>query len=160
MTRINLLPWRSEQRKTLTLQFLYFTITALLITSIIMMLIRNTIENAIDLQKKNNAYLKIETTQKNIIISRINAVQTLQKKQTEDVRLFDELTKIVPNSINLTLIKREGNKITLHGKEESNTDISQLMRQIEKSHLFSQPQLQEIKMNTFILQIRHESTKN
>ena len=159
MTRINLLPWRSEQRKTLTQQFLCFTITAVLLTSIVMMIIHNVLGNKIDHRKKQNTYLKAEVKQQTLTLSRINTIQTLQKKRMEDVRLFDEFGRVVPHGIILTLIKREENKITLHGKEESNTELSQFIRQIEKSKLFSQAELQEIKTNTFILQTKHERSQ-
>jgi len=61
------------------------------------------------------------------------------------VRLFDELIKVMPKGVFLSKVERSGDKITVLGYAQSNSDISALMRNIEKNALIQAPALTEIK---------------
>jgi len=72
-------------------------------------------------------------------------VQNLQATRILMARLFDELVNITPDGVYLTKFERAGNKITLTGYAESNSNISQLMRKIMSNQWIQNPELTEIK---------------
>lgn len=72
-------------------------------------------------------------------------VQNLQATRGLTVHLFDELIKVLPDGVYLTQMKREGNRITLLGYSESNSNVSILMRNIEANPWIQEPELTEIK---------------
>ena len=82
------------------------------------------------------------------LIARMNIVQNLQATRTLTVRLLDEIIRILPEGVYLYQIERVGDKVTLLGYAESNTNISKLMRSIEGSVWIKDPELTEIKKTT------------
>ncbi len=62
------------------------------------------------------------------LIARMNIVQNLQVTKTLEVRLLDEIIKIIPDGVYLNKMERVDNKITLYGYADSNSNVSTLMR--------------------------------
>ena len=91
------------------------------------------------------------------LLARMNIVQNLQATRSLTVRLFDELIKIMPDGVYLTNVERAGDKITLLGYAESNTNISQLMRNIENNRWIQDPELTEIKKSKDTLDKRFKN---
>lgn len=161
MTEINLLPWREAKREQEKKDFLTLLLGAALLGVGIVMLVNYYVNDLVSLQTARNQKLQDEInifnkqiieikqlkTIRTSLISRMKIVQGLQARRTLTVHLFDELIKITPDGIYLTQVKREGDKVTVQGYSESNTNVSILMRNIEKSFWIQEPLLTEIKKN-------------
>ena len=159
MTNINLLPWREAKREREKKQFVTHVAFGLLVAMGVVILLNFYAKNLIDSQTHRNQVLTDEITKLNgqikeiaelkklrkALIARMTIVKDLQAKRTLTVRLFDELVKIMPDGVYLTKIERKGDKITLFGYAESNTNVSQLMRKIETNEWIQNPELTEIK---------------
>lgn len=159
MTNINLLPWRESKREQDTRRFAFnlAATLAMLLLLIVMVHValmiqvghqtdRNKrLENEIAEVKKQIIEIKDLEIKRLSLIERMRHVQKLQSTRALTVRLFDELIRILPNGVFVTRMDRVGDKITLLGSTESNSNISILMRNIEASQWIQLPQLTEIK---------------
>lgn len=159
MTNINLLPWRELKREQQKKQFKIHLAGIFVIAVLAVLLVDYYVTIKIDEQMALNGRLEVEILEykKQIdsiktlrdlrqgLIARMTIVQNLQATRTLTVRLFDELTNILPDGVYITKMDRVGNKITLLGYTESNSNISQLMRNIESSQWIQLPALTEIK---------------
>lgn len=159
MADINLLPWREQLREEHKRQFIWAmlisTVFGLLAVFLIHLIIGSTITN----QQTKNDFLQAQVDildrqikeirhlqdEKQRLLARMAIIQELQSDRTFVVRLFDEMTELITNGIYLESIKREGDLITLTGKAESNSQISQFMRNISGSAWLMRPMLSEIK---------------
>lgn len=92
------------------------------------------------------------------MVARLHLIQELQASRPLTVRFYDELVRIVPKGMYLNNLKRVGNHITVQGKAESNTRVSELMRNIEKSSWLQDPALTEIKRDKGDSHFRREFT--
>lgn len=159
MTNINLLPWREELRKQETRQFAIYLVAALVTVILLCILVHVTYSRILAGELRANNYLRSELTvldqqiqevreikeKKAELISRMEVVQQLQTNRTEIVHMFNEFVRTVPNGVYITSIDKEGKDITITGKAESNTRVSDFMKNIEKSNAFMDPRLTEIK---------------
>lgn len=159
MTEINLLPWREQKREREKKKFVTYLLAGLGSSMIIVFLINYYATYLVSMQTQRNERLKNEITQleqqineisdikklRQALIARMVIVQNLQATRTLTVRLLDEVINIIPDGVYLYQIQRQGDKITILGYAESNTNISQLMRSIEKSIWTQDPVLTEIK---------------
>lgn len=159
MTNINLLPWREEQRKQETKQFLIYLLSALITVILLCVLVHVTYARILSSEIRGNNFLRSELTtldqqiqevrdikeKKTELINRMEVVQQLQTNRTEIVQMFNEFVRTVPDGVYITSIEKKGKEITVTGKAESNTRVSEFMKNIEKSDAFMDPQLSEIK---------------
>jgi type IV pilus assembly protein PilN len=159
MTDINLLPWRELRREREKKQFTTYLFVGMISAAIVVFLINSYAKQLIDNQTYSNNQLQEEIDQlkkqiseiaelkklRQALIARMTIVQNLQATRSLTVRLFDELVKILPDGVFLTNVERVSNKVTLLGYSESNSNISQLMRNIETNRWIQNPELTEIK---------------
>ncbi|STX50720.1 type IV pilus assembly protein PilN [Legionella busanensis] len=172
MTNINLLPWRELRREQEKREFRTLMLGAVLIGIGIVILINYYVQDLNSSQTARNQRLQdeINTFNRQIreikqlkqvrseLISRMKIIQGLQAKRTLTVHLFDELIKVVPDGIYLTDLKRVGDKITVQGYAESNTNVSILMRNIEQNPWIQDPVLTEIKKSKEATIVNNEFT--
>jgi type IV pilus assembly protein PilN len=158
MTHINLLPWRASLQEERKKQFIAFVVLAAAASLLMVIIMHTLIAGQIEYQRSVNSLLtqaisqldvKIKEVkdlqeQKARLIAHMNIIDGLQTNRPQVVHVFDELVRIAPSSVYLLSAKREGETITLTGRAESNTAISTLMRNIEKSAWLSSPTLSEI----------------
>jgi type IV pilus assembly protein PilN len=159
MTTINLLPWREkkrEQEKKIYITYLMAGVGFALITFFVIYYYATSL---VDIQMTRNQRLKDEITKfeeqiqeistirelRKALIARMVIIQNLQETRTLTVRLFDQIVKILPDGVYLNHVERVGNKVTLLGYSESNTNISSLMRNINSNKWIAEPELTEIK---------------
>jgi len=161
MVDINLLPWREHQRDVQQKQFFILLGAVLFATFIFIVLSHFMIVNSTTKQKFRNHYLKSEIQtlnqhiteikdlkmQKNKLIARMQVIQQLEANRHQIVRLFDEFVNVIPDGVYFYKINRTNEKMMISGKAESNTQISELMRKIERSAWLKKPVLDEIKSN-------------
>lgn len=159
MINVNLLPWREALRKELLKEFLFVLSGFAVIVVGCMVMVHLFIHGKIRAQQALNSYLQQEIIlfnqkiqainhlqeEKDIFTKRMAVIQMLQGSRPQVVHLFDELVSMLPDGIYLTRIKRTGNKVSIYGRAESNSQISTLMRKVEASSWLAHPALEEIK---------------
>ncbi len=155
MPRINLLPWRDEERKERKLKFLVSlgaaAIAALAVTGIGYMMM----DSMISAQDARNSRLKSEIVEldkqiekinsleadKARFIARMDVIEKLQRSRPEIVHIFDEIAKQLPDGVYLTGISQNGTRLKFEGVAQSSTRVSAFMRNIDGSSYLKNPEL-------------------
>jgi len=158
MPRINLLPWREQQRRERKLAFFVSLGVAAGLAGVAAFAAYLLVGQMIDAQDARNNRLASEIkfldkqieeindleTQKERFISRMQVIETLQRSRPEAVHMFDELVKVMPDGTYLTSVKQTGNKLKLEGVAQSSTRVSTLMRNIAASQYLRNPELEVV----------------
>src|ERR1700736_4133741 len=158
MPRINLLPWREQERKIRRREFMVAAGGAVFAAVIFVLGGKVLYSSWTDAQNEKNTLLKKEIVKldaqiadiqdlenrKQRLVARMEIIEKLQRKRPEIVHLFDEIVKTVPEGIYLTAIKENGNKLEIHGIAQSSTRVSTFMRNIDASVWMDNPQLQVV----------------
>jgi type IV pilus assembly protein PilN len=158
MPRINLLPWREQERKVRRREFAV-AIGGAAIAAIIFVgggkLLyaswtdaQNAKNNLLkhEIQKLDSQIADIQSLeqQKARLVARMEIIERLQRKRPEIVHLFDEMVKTVPEGIYLTSIKQSGKKLEIHGIAQSSTRVSTFLRNVDSSTWMDNPVLQVV----------------
>ncbi|HWW28900.1 MAG TPA: PilN domain-containing protein [Steroidobacteraceae bacterium] len=158
MPRINLLPWREQERKVRRREFLVALGGAAFAAVIFVIGGKLLYSSWIDSQTAKNSLLKKEIVKldaqiadiqdlenrKQRLVARMEIIEKLQRKRPEIVHLFDELVKTVPEGIYLTQMRETGKKLEIKGVAQSSTRVSTFMRNIDASAWMDNPQLQVV----------------
>ena len=158
MPRINLLPWREQQRKTRRREFGIAAGGAVAAAVVFGIGGHLLYTGWIDSQIEQNNLLKKEIvkldsqiadiqdleTRKQRLVARMQIIEQLQRSRPEIVHLFDEIVKTVPEGVYLTSIKQSGRKLEIHGVAQSSTRVSTFMRNIDSSSWMDNPVLQVV----------------
>ncbi|RLB63008.1 MAG: pilus assembly protein PilN [Deltaproteobacteria bacterium] len=162
MPRINLLPWRDEQRTERRNQF-FATMGAAAALAALLILIGNlTFGSIIGHQQDRNQLLQSEIDllnikieeildledQKERLLARMEIIEQLQRSRPSIVHIFEELVTALPDGVFLTKIKQNNTRLEIVGTAESNTRVSALMRNIDKSEWLSSPDLEVVEVKT------------
>ena len=158
MPRINLLPWREQERKERKLAFF----VALGVAAVAAVLVAGAgyvmFNSMISSQERRNEQLRTEIkavdrqieqindleSQKQRFISRMQVIEKLQRSRSEEVHLFDEITKTMPDGTYLTSVKQNGRKLKFEGVAQSSTRVSTMMRNISASQWMKDPELEVV----------------
>ncbi|MDQ3774346.1 MAG: PilN domain-containing protein [Pseudomonadota bacterium] len=155
MARINLLPWREERRRERTRRFGTAMVVGVIMSAAVIVAVHLIYQDRIDGQNARNAYLeeqiailddKIKKIQglereRQQLIDRMRAIETLQTSRPVVVRLFDEIVTALPDGVSITEISQSNTEWTFKGISESNARVSNFMRNIEASPVFKEPRL-------------------
>lgn len=155
MTDINLLPWRELKREQEKKLFNSMVLLGLVVAAAIVVIMNYYVTRLVENQTERNHMLQVEIDKldkqieaikelkkiRSALISRMNVVQNLQSTRILTVHLFDEMVNIIPNGIYLTKMERTGDIVTVYGYSSSNTDVSEMMRNIEKDQWITNPAL-------------------
>ncbi len=158
MAKINLRPWREELRAEKQKQFVVMMLGAVIIAAGLVFLWKTDTDNRIAYQQSRNAYIETATKQldkqikeienlkrqRDELLARMKVIQDLQGKRPVIVRVFDELVRTLPDGLFFTDLKRTGERLDIVGMAESNSRISNLMRQFEESEWFTGPNLSNV----------------
>jgi type IV pilus assembly protein PilN len=158
MPRINLLPWRDEQRRERQLQFWIALGAAALVAVVLAGLGYLMFSSMIDSQQRRNDRLRAEIknldkqieeinsleTSKQNFIARMQIIEKLQQSRPEIVHVFDEIVKTLPDGAYLTSIKQTDQKFKFDGIAQSSTRVSAFMRNIDSSEWLKNPELQVV----------------
>ena len=158
MPRINLLPWREQERKVRRREFIVAAGAAVLASILFMGGGKLVYSGWIDSQNAKNNLLKKEIVKldsqiadiqdlenrKQRLVARMEIIEKLQRSRPEIVRLFDEIVKIVPEGVYLTQVKQTNRKLEIHGIAQSSTRVSTFMRNIDASTWMDNPVLQVV----------------
>lgn len=163
MRRINLLPWRTELREKKKKDYL----TALGVSALVglgfWMTTHFFFGTLIDHQNQRNSFLASEIKkldrkiveikelekEREKLIARMTAVEELQSSRHLAVRLFDELSRTLPDGVYLTELEQKNNEARIKGVAQSNARVSNFMRNLEASQWLYEPKLTiiETKLN-------------
>ncbi len=158
MIRINLLPHRAEKRRARQIQFIAFSVIAVVLAALLVGFVQVAIGTQISYQERRNAYLKQQTLildkqieeinklreQTQALLARKNVVEGLQSTRSDVVHLLDQMLRILPDGVYIKTLKQSGNRINLVGYAQANARISTLMRAVEDSPWLDSPTLVEI----------------
>ena len=162
MARINLLPWREKQKLERKQRFLAFLGLAAALAIGLGVLIHISIDALIDHQTIRNHFLTQHLTvldkeitdirslevEKAQLLTRMNVIQKLQYSRPEVVHLFEEMVTTLPDGVYLLKISQKEQTLNIEGVAESNSRISSLMRNMDRSPWLSDPELIVINSNT------------
>jgi type IV pilus assembly protein PilN len=178
MPRINLLPWRDEERKERKLKFLVALGGAAIGACLTAFCGYLLMDSMISAQEARNAKLdaKIAELDKQIekinsleadkarFISRMEVIEKLQRSRPEIVHVFDEIAKQLPDGVYLTQITQTGNRLKFEGIAQSSTRVSAFMRNIDSSDYLTKPELEVVETKkdiaggaTFVLTAEQKS---
>ena len=161
MPRINLLPWRDEERKERKLKFLVAlggsAIAACLVAFVGWMLM----DSMVSAQDARNQKLKSEIAEldkqiekinsleadKARFIARMGVIEKLQRSRPEIVHVFDEIAKQMPDGVYLTGMTQTGTRLKFEGVAQSSTRVSTFMRNIDGSSYLKNPELEIVQTN-------------
>lgn len=158
MAKINLLPWREEQRTRLTREFGVSALLTAVVGVAVVFAGINFAQKKIDYQESRNNYLQrevdklkaelkeieeLESTKSNLL-ARMDIIQELQTKRPQVVHTFQELAARVPDGVFLMSMKQDKDRLTFEGRADSNARVSTLMRNLDASDWFKDPGLDVI----------------
>ncbi len=158
MARINLRPWREERNERLQKRFVGNIVGAALLGALVVLGISYYYDVQMDRQNARNSYLKTEIARldqkikeikelrakRERLLERLNAIQQLQGNRPVIVRNFDELVRVLPDGVHYELLVRNGETITIDGFAEDNNEVSELMRRLDRSIWFTEPDLRQV----------------
>jgi type IV pilus assembly protein PilN len=159
MTSINLLPWRQTLRRKQQKIFWGGLAASSLMTLLVLILIdsqldqltqhlqnqQSVLQHEIVLLDQNIEEIK-QLEQKNTqLLSKIQLIQHIQASRPEQVHLFVEIAKLIPDGVYLTKFSQTADKLIFEGKAESNASVSAFMQAIDSSRCLSSPTLNVIK---------------
>jgi type IV pilus assembly protein PilN len=159
MAKINLLPWREERRKELLNGFLVMLGMVALFAALTVGIVHFYHSQLIERQNTRIGYIdkrikevdkkiteiKELEKQKESLLSRMRAIESLQRDRPLIVHLFDELVRSLPEGLSIVNLKQEGPKVTITGEAQSNARVSSFMRKIEQSEWIKGAKLKVIK---------------
>ena len=158
MPRINLLPWREEQRRERKLHFLVALGAATVAAMVFAFAAYLMMDSMVSAQQRRNDQLRTEIklldkqieeintleNQKQKFIARMEIIEKLQRSRPEIVHLFDEVVRTLPDGTYLTGIKQVDHKLTFEGVAQSSTRVSSFMRNIDSSEWLKNPELEVV----------------
>ncbi len=159
-TRINLLPWREEQRQEQKKQFVRTAFMICLLAAATVGLIHFQMQSNIDYQLSRNHFItseiaKLDEETKEIgelqkirqsLIERMGVIQNLQGSRPSIVHLFTEIVSTVPNGVYLETLAQTGANLLITGEAESNARVSTYMRNLSSSKWLKDPNLTVIEI--------------
>lgn len=162
MAHINLLPWREQARQQQKQNYLGMLGLVAIVVGLVFYLIGMAIEQQTAHQNMRNSYLQQEIGKldaqiaqiqkikesKNAIEQRMALIGQLQISRNVAPKVFDELARIVPAGVTFKTLNRTGNLITIEGISDSNNRLSDFMRRLERSEVFTAGDLSSIVADT------------
>src|SRR5580658_600957 len=158
MPRINLLPWREEQRRERKLRFMVAlggaTVGAGLLAFVVYLMFGSMVAS----QQARNERLRLEIKRldkeieeinsleasKQRFIARMEIIERLQRSRPEIVHVFDEIVHTLPDGTYLTSVKQTDKHVRFDGVAQSSTRVSSFMRNIDASEWLKNPELEVV----------------
>src|SRR5437763_201430 len=158
MPRINLLPWREDERKERKVAFTVALGVSALAAGVVTFAVYLMFGSMIDAQERRNEQLRVEIkhldkqieeindleTAKQRFIARMEIIEKLQRSRPEIVHVFDEIVRTLPDGVYLTGVKQTDKKFKFEGVAQSSTRVSSFMRNIDGSEWLRNPSLEVV----------------
>ena len=167
MARINLLPWREEQRRERQRYFMATVAVAAVLGVVLVFIAGFIFDQKISHQELRNEMVKkeirvLETRIKKIedlertrarLISRKQVIERLQVSRSMTVELLDNLAKSIPAGITLATIRQQGATLALAGSSQSNARVSAYLRELKVNDLFLEPELEFVRASSKVVSV-------
>lgn len=158
MANINLLPWREEQRRERNRATVMTCVAMWLAAAFVVFLANSYMNGRIDHQNQRNQFLQTEIQELSVVIAeiddlkdkrdalieRMDVIQTLQENRAQIVHVFDDLASKLPKGVFYETIDKTDSGLHIEGKAQSNGRVSALMRNLDASDWFSNPDLKVV----------------
>lgn len=158
MAKINLLPWRQELRKQRQQEFIAILMGVVMVAVAIVLGGHMALSKQVSDQEERNAFIQAEIgkldgqikeidelqKRREELLSRMKVIQDLQGRRPVIVRIFDELVRVIPDGVYFTSLARTGDTFRITGVAESANQVSALMRNLDASPWFQNPQLSTV----------------
>jgi type IV pilus assembly protein PilN len=151
MPRINLLPWRDEERKERKVKFLVAlggAAVGAMLTAFVGYLLMDSMVSAQDLR---NERLKTEIAELDKQIEKINSLEADKARFIARMEVIEklqrsrpEIAKQLPDGVYLTHITQNGIRLKFEGVAQSSTRVSAFMRNIDGSSYLKNPELEVV----------------
>ena len=159
MTQINLLPWREERRQELKRQFFVVLAGLAMIGAGCVYMVDVSVQSQIQYQDGRNTFVTAETSKleaqieeieelqkkRESLVERMNVIQNLQGNRPVIVHVFEDLARMIPEGVYFGGVEARGSTLTLDGYAEANSRVSNLMRNLDKSDMFRNPNLSSVR---------------
>lgn len=147
MARINLLPWRQEERARKNKEFNVLAGAAAALSILAVLIALTFLNRDLSNQQAANDKITQENTrlegvikeiegleqQKADMVARMKVIQDLQGRRSVPVRVWDDIVRAVPSSMYLVGMKRESNTITFTGFAANPNVVSEFIRNLDAS---------------------------
>jgi len=158
MPRINLLPWREQQRterkKAFGVGMLAAAVGALAVAGAGWLWMTQMIDAQVSRNERLQREIKVVDrqieeinsleAQKQQFIARMNIIEKLQRSRPEIVHVFDTFVKTIPDGTYLTAITQTDQKFKIQGVAQSSTRVSAFMRALDASQWLKEPELEVV----------------
>ena len=162
MARSNLLPWREQLREERKKQFLSILVLVVIAAGLLVFLGDRTLDAKTSHQNARNEFLRKEIrllaarikeidqlqAERTQLLDRMKIIQDLQGNRPIIVRVFDEMVRTLPDGVHFTSVNMKGSLVGIKGGAESNSRVSNLMRQMDASDWLTAPNLTAVKAVT------------
>lgn len=147
MARINLLPWRQEERLRKNKEFNAVAGAAAALSILAVLLVMTFLNNELSNQQAANDKIKAENArldgvlteiadlekQRDDMLARMKVIQDLQGRRSIPVRVWDDIARATPSSAYLVGVKREQDLVTLTGFAANNNVVAEFIRNLDAS---------------------------
>jgi type IV pilus assembly protein PilN len=158
MPRINLLPWREDERKERKIAFTVSLGVSALGAAVVTFAVYLMFGSMIDAQERRNEQLRAEIkkldqqieeindleSSKQKFIARMEIIEKLQRSRPEIVHVFDEIVRTLPDGVYLTGVQQRDKRFKFEGVAQSSTRVSSFMRNIDGSEWLRNPELEVV----------------
>lgn len=145
MARINLLPWRQEERERKNKEFAIMAGAVAALTILIVLLAMTYLNNELGNQQDANDIIRSENTRldgvlteiesleqrRTEMLDRMEVIQNLQGRRFVPVRVWEDIARAVPQAMYMTSMKREGEIITFSGFAADANVVSEFVRRLD-----------------------------
>lgn len=147
MARINLLPWRQEERLRKNKEFNVVLGAAAILAVLASLLTYAFFNSQLEAQQQANTMIETENArldkvneeiatleqQRDEMLSRMKLIQDLQGKRSIPVRVWDDIARSIPSAMYLTKVTRVDDTITFEGFADNANVVSDLVRNLDAS---------------------------
>jgi type IV pilus assembly protein PilN len=158
MPRINLLPWREQQRverkKAFGVGMLAAAVGALAVAGAGWLWMTQMVDAQISRNGRLQQEIKVVDrqieeinsleAQKQQFIARMQIIEKLQRSRPEIVHVFDTFVKTIPDGTYLTAITQTDQRFKIQGVAQSSTRVSAFMRALDASEWLKEPELEVV----------------
>ncbi len=155
MIKINLLPHREIKRKELKSRFYSLLVLAVLCAAGVVVLVGLVFSTRLSAQEERNAFItqqnleldkkikEVATLRQEIdaLKARQQAVEDLQADRNQPVFMMNELVKLAPEGLYLTLIKQDGQRISIKGYAQSHAVVGTFVNELNSSQWMNKPEI-------------------
>jgi len=162
MRRINLLPWREVRKRDQQKRFSQQTLMLLAGLALVLVIIYAQTSRSLSEQRQRNGFLQQQINAQQAEINRYQGVSGdgssskeglkilagLRSGREALVRVLDELPRRVPEGVNLNEVKQQAQVLQISGVADSSAQVSEFLRRLDQSEVFSSVRLSVIKVDT------------